>query len=63
MSNQLNSNYNESPLKYDEKNNDQNLSHSDNEMKKSKRIKSDFPFGKCKVCNDEATGIHYGVGK
>jgi hypothetical protein len=20
-----------------------------------------FPFGKCKICQDKATGIHYGV--
>lgn len=26
-----------------------------------KKIKSSFPFGKCKVCNDRATGIHYGI--
>ena len=26
-----------------------------------KRAKSTFPFGKCKVCNDKATGVHYGV--
>lgn len=27
---------------------------------KSKRTRSTFPFGKCKVCNDQATGFHYG---
>lgn len=27
----------------------------------TKRAKSTFPFGKCKVCNDKATGVHYGV--
>jgi len=27
----------------------------------NKRPKSTFPFGKCKVCNDKATGIHYGI--
>jgi hypothetical protein len=26
-----------------------------------KRAKSTFPFGKCKICNDKATGVHYGV--
>jgi hypothetical protein len=26
-----------------------------------KRTKSTYPFGKCKVCNDKATGIHYGI--
>jgi hypothetical protein len=26
-----------------------------------KRLKSTFPFGKCRVCNDKATGVHYGV--
>jgi len=26
-----------------------------------KRAKSTFPFGKCKVCSDKATGVHYGV--
>nr|ASL70503.1 nuclear receptor [Brachionus rotundiformis] len=25
------------------------------------RKKSTFPFGKCKVCNDKATGVHYGI--
>lgn len=20
-----------------------------------------FPFGDCKICNDKATGVHYGV--
>lgn len=20
-----------------------------------------FPFGKCKICKDKATGVHYGV--
>lgn len=24
------------------------------------RKKSTFPFGKCRVCNDRATGVHYG---
>ena len=27
----------------------------------AKRAKSTFPFGKCKVCNDKATGVHYGI--
>jgi len=27
----------------------------------NKRAKSTYPFGKCKVCNDKATGIHYGI--
>lgn len=26
-----------------------------------KKLKSSFNFGKCKVCKDKATGIHYGV--
>ena len=26
-----------------------------------KRSKSTFPFGKCRVCMDKATGVHYGV--
>lgn len=26
----------------------------------NKRPRSTFPFGKCKVCTDKATGIHYG---
>ena len=20
-----------------------------------------FPFGKCRICNDKATGVHYGI--
>ena len=27
----------------------------------TKRPKSTFPFGRCKVCNDKATGVHYGI--
>jgi hypothetical protein len=26
-----------------------------------KKPKTTFPFGKCKVCTDKATGVHYGV--
>lgn len=26
-----------------------------------KRPKSTYPFGKCKVCSDKATGVHYGI--
>lgn len=26
-----------------------------------KRPRSTYPFGKCKVCFDKATGIHYGI--
>nr|ASL70536.1 nuclear receptor [Brachionus calyciflorus] len=26
-----------------------------------KKTRSTFPFGKCKVCNDKATGVHYGI--
>ena len=26
-----------------------------------KRPRSTFPFGKCKVCSDKATGVHYGI--
>ena len=26
-----------------------------------RKPKSTFPFGKCKVCTDKATGIHYGI--
>lgn len=26
-----------------------------------RRSKSTFPFGKCRVCSDTATGVHYGV--
>jgi hypothetical protein len=37
------------------------LMNSDCDKVKTKRVKSTFPFGKCRVCNDEATGIHYGV--
>jgi hypothetical protein len=27
----------------------------------TRRPKSTFPFGRCKVCNDKATGVHYGI--
>ena len=35
----------------------------DDDQAKSKLIqpKSTFPFGKCKVCRDKATGVHYGI--
>lgn len=26
-----------------------------------KKLKSTFNFGKCRVCKDKATGVHYGV--
>ena len=32
-----------------------------NKSNEIKRTRSTFPFGKCKVCNDKATGVHYGV--
>jgi hypothetical protein len=31
------------------------------EKLKKKKPKSTFPFGMCKVCNDKATGVHYGI--
>ena len=31
------------------------------EAKQSTRHHSTFPFGKCKVCTDQATGVHYGI--
>ncbi|CAF0902505.1 unnamed protein product [Brachionus calyciflorus] len=33
---------------------------NNNELSKPK-VKSQFNFGKCKVCKDKATGIHYGI--
>ena len=30
-------------------------------FKQTLRQQSTFPFGKCKVCTDKATGIHYGI--
>ena len=27
----------------------------------SKQTENKFLFGHCKICNDKATGIHYGV--
>nr|ASL70504.1 nuclear receptor [Brachionus rotundiformis] len=38
---------------------DDNNNHTDQDIKKSKT--STFNFGKCKVCKDKATGIHYGI--
>jgi hypothetical protein len=32
-----------------------------NSSQSNKRPKSTFPFGKCKVCSDKATGVHYGI--
>lgn len=45
---------------------DQNHNHFNQQQQKdstnpTKKIKSTFPFGKCRVCNDKATGIHYGI--
>ena len=41
------------------------FANSDHQQQKetnpTKKIKSTFPFGKCRVCNDKATGIHYGI--
>jgi hypothetical protein len=43
-----------------------NISNNDenallNSSQSNKRPKSTFPFGKCKVCSDKATGVHYGI--
>ena len=35
-------------------------SFSQNESNKM-MLKTKYPFGKCKICNDQATGVHYGV--
>ncbi len=32
-----------------------------NNNNQSKISSNQFSFGKCKVCNDKATGIHYGI--
>ena len=34
---------------------------SSNDLGLHKKPKSTYPFGKCKVCSDQATGIHYGI--
>ena len=30
-------------------------------ISKTRRRKSTFPFGECKVCEDKSSGIHYGI--
>ena len=30
-------------------------------MNPEKKVSKLFSFGKCKVCDDEATGVHYGI--
>jgi hypothetical protein len=37
------------------------LSNANGSNDKPKKPKSTFPFGLCKVCNDKATGVHYGI--
>ena len=32
-----------------------------NANKESKKSDGKFDFGRCKVCKDKATGIHYGI--
>jgi hypothetical protein len=27
----------------------------------SNKLKVKYPFGHCRVCNDKATGVHYGI--
>jgi hypothetical protein len=52
-----NSNYQDEASLID--NNTNNL--DENQLNQAnKRPRSTFPFGKCKVCTDKATGIHYG---
>ena len=41
--------------------NDKDKDKSSKSMQKKKKPKSTFPFGMCKVCNDKATGVHYGI--
>ena len=39
----------------------QNYSTNDFDRANYKRQKNNFQFGTCKVCNDDSTGVHYGV--
>jgi hypothetical protein len=41
--------------------NNSNSYSNDSKNRKLKRLKTNsFQFGKCKICDDEATGFHYG---
>nr|ASL70582.1 nuclear receptor [Brachionus plicatilis] len=42
-------------------NNNNNNNYNLNEQENKKSKASTFNFGKCKVCKDKATGIHYGI--
>ena len=50
-----------SPVKLDQSCKPNYTSDSQSQDQSNKKLKSTFPFGKCKVCSDDATGIHYGI--
>jgi hypothetical protein len=50
----------ESDVLKDDASSQKNIAESPTSIQK-KRKTSTFPFGKCRVCDDTSTGIHYGV--
>jgi hypothetical protein len=50
----------ESDVLKDDASSQKNIAESPASIQK-KRKTSTFPFGKCRVCDDTSTGIHYGV--
>jgi hypothetical protein len=57
--NYLQQKFNSNKTFKDNNNNNNNDLFTLTNNKDSQKVK--FPFGKCKICHDDATGVHYGV--